>query len=403
MALLLGLALTAKSTRATSQDLDAGLLALGTSSLLPMSTWLFEGALSIGLFVVLIPVFIAPFLGAVYRAYRYPAPGPTLVAAATGLYACSLVAFTTFPLPEAPRDFCTERSAIDYWQLTPGRSVGAVLDRFREVELTATLTSGVFLQVAFNVVFFVPLGFLVAYRLRRGPGTALLAGLGVSVLIEVTQGTGLWGIYPCPYRLADVDDLITNAAGTLLGWGIGLLVSRRWPFREPPPRTDLAPPTLRRRMLAAGLDMVLVVVVTLGIDIVIAFIVDSRGGEPETVQAASVAVQSAVMVLLLLVLPLLRRDRATPGQFTVLLALSSRDTGQPAPAWSALVRFVVRWLPVLIWELPGLAVVAVVEIAFVLARPDRRSLAGLLARTRSTTHDALLASSPHSDHDVART
>ena len=74
-----------------------------------MSTWLFAGAFSIALFVVLIPVFIAPFRGVVYRAYRYPAPGPTLLAAATGLYGCSLVAFTTFPLPEAPEEFCTER------------------------------------------------------------------------------------------------------------------------------------------------------------------------------------------------------------------------------------------------------------------------------------------------------
>ena len=367
-----------------------------------MATWLLEGALSIGLFVVLVPVFIAPFLGAVYRTYRYPAPGPTLIAAATGLYACSLVAFTTFPLPEVPQEFCTERSSIDYWQLTPGSSVGAVLDRVGEVGLTATLTSGVFLQVAFNVVFFVPLGFLVAYRLRRGPGAALLAGLGVSLLIEVTQGTGLWGIYPCPYRLADVDDLITNTGGALIGWGIGVLVSRRWPFREPPPRTDLAPPTLRRRVLAAGLDMVVVVVVTLGIDIVVAFVVDSRGGESETVQTASIAVQYAVGVLLLLVLPMLRGDRATPGQLTVLLALVSRDTNRPAPAWAALVRFVVRWLPVLIWDLRGLLVVAALEFTMVLARSDRRSLSGVLAHTRTTTHDELLDSSPRTDQDPAR-
>ncbi len=366
-----------------------------------MATWLFEGALSIALFVALIPVFIAPFLGAVYRAYRYPAPGPTLLAAATGLYACSLVAFTTFPLPEAPQEFCTERSAIDYWQLTPGNSLGDVLDRVRDVGLTGTVTSGVFLQVAFNVVFFVPLGFLVAYRLRRGPGAALLAGLVVSLLIEVTQGTGLWGLYPCPYRLADVDDLITNTAGALLGWGIGLLVSRRWPFREPPPRTDLAPPTVRRRMLSAGLDMVIVVVVTLGIDIVVAFVVDSRGGASETVQTASIAVQYAVGVLLLLVLPILRGDRATPGQLTVLLALSNRGTGEPAPAWSVLVRFAVRWLPILVWGLRGLLVVAVVEVATMLIRPDRRSLAALLARTLTTTHDALLDASPRSDHDPA--
>lgn len=364
-----------------------------------MATWLLEGELSIVLFVTLIPVFIAPFLAAVYRAYRHPAPAPTLLAAASGLYACALVAFTTFPLPEAPQEFCTERAAVDYWQLTPGSSVGVVLDRVRDVGLTATATSGVFLQVAFNVVFFMPLGFFVAYWLRRGAGTALLAGLGGSLMIEVSQGTALWGIYPCPYRLADVDDLVTNTAGALLGWGIGMLVRRRLPFRPPPARSDLARPRVRRRLLAAGLDIVVMLVVVIGIDVVVAFVAVSRGSEADTVQTASTVVQYAVGTLLLLALPLLRHDRATPGQLTLLLALSARDGGEAAHVWSVVVRFAARWLPVLVWGAPGLLVVAILELSTVLIRSDRSSLAGLLGRTVTTTRDAVVAASPRPDHD----
>ncbi len=193
------------------------------------------------------------------------------------------------------------------------------------------MTSGVFLQVAFNVVFFVPLGFLVAYLLRRGPGTALLAGSGVSLLIGVTRGTGLLGLYPCQYRLADIDDLLTNTAGALIGWGIGMLVSRRWPLREPPARTDLAPPTVRHRVLAAGLDVVLIVVAAVGVDLVLAFVAASRGIEDQPAPSAAVAVQYIVGALLLLLLPQVRPDRASPGQLAVLLAPSDRDTGEPAP------------------------------------------------------------------------
>ena len=83
------------------------------------------------------------------------------------------------------------------------------------------------------------------------------------------------------------------------------------------------------------------------------------------------------------------------------LALANRDTGQPAPAWSALVRFAVRWRPIRVWELRGLLLVAHVEVATMLIRPDRRSLAGLLARTRTTTHNALLDASPRTDQDPA--
>lgn len=43
------------------------------------------------------------------------------------------------------------------------------------------------------------------------------AGTSGSLLIETTQYTGLWGIYDCGYRAADVDDLLTNTAGALVG------------------------------------------------------------------------------------------------------------------------------------------------------------------------------------------
>ena len=358
-------------------------------SLLVVATWLLEGGLSLLLFLALSPLLVAPFLAVVYRRYRYPAPVPTVMAVGTGLYACGLVAFTTFPLPDAPEEFCTERSSIDYWQLTPGSSLVDVLDQAREVGLAATLTSGVFLQVAFNVLFFVPLGFLVAYWLRRGVGVALLAGLGVSLLIEVTQGTGLWGLYPCPYRLADVDDLITNTGGALVGWVIGVVLWRLLPLREPSARVDLDPPTVRRRILAAALDLVIVSVVVLGVDTLLVFLETSRGVDVETLGPWFSVVQYTVGTLLLLVVPLVRADRATPGQATVLLAVSSRTAPAPAGRASIAVRFAVRWLPILVWGTPAIAVVALVELAAVATRPDRTSLTGLIARTATVTHDRL--------------
>jgi glycopeptide antibiotics resistance protein len=47
----------------------------------------------------------------------------------------------------------------------------------------------------------------------------------ISLLIEATQGTALWGAVPCRYRVADVDDLILNVFGTWLG----ILVARLIP------------------------------------------------------------------------------------------------------------------------------------------------------------------------------
>ncbi len=52
------------------------------------------------------------------------------------------------------------------------------------------------------------------------------AGLAASLLIEVSQLTGLFGIYPYAYRCCDVDDVITNTLGAALGWVCAWLLGR---------------------------------------------------------------------------------------------------------------------------------------------------------------------------------
>src|SRR5699024_11965483 len=72
-------------------------------------------------------------------------------------------------------------------------------------------------QPVLNVVLFVPLGVLVRAMAGRGITVATLTGLAVSVLVETTQYTGVFGLVGCAYRVADVVDLLTNTAGAMLG------------------------------------------------------------------------------------------------------------------------------------------------------------------------------------------
>lgn len=75
-----------------------------------------------------------------------------------------------------------------------------------------------------NIILFVPFGFLLPtiWKEYRSLRTVALAGLLLSVLIEVLQ------IFT--FRLTDVDDLITNTAGAVLGFYIAKLFSFRLPF-----------------------------------------------------------------------------------------------------------------------------------------------------------------------------
>ncbi len=90
-----------------------------------------------------------------------------------------------------------------------------------------------------NVLLFVPLGMFVRYLLRRGFLATVAIGAAVSLLIELTQLTGDWGLYPCAYRFFSTSDLITNTVGAGIGAFCAPLLglvpgqsARRGPSRE---------------------------------------------------------------------------------------------------------------------------------------------------------------------------
>lgn len=68
-----------------------------------------------------------------------------------------------------------------------------------------------------NTIWFVPLGmFLEKKNLRR----AVLTGAGVSVGLEILQWIMATGV-------TDVDDVIINTLGTLIGWGLMRILRRK--------------------------------------------------------------------------------------------------------------------------------------------------------------------------------
>lgn len=74
-----------------------------------------------------------------------------------------------------------------------------------------------------NIILFMPFGFLLpaVWKEYRSLKTVALAGLLLSLFIEILQ------IFT--FRLTDVDDLITNTAGSVAGY----YISRRFSFQLP--------------------------------------------------------------------------------------------------------------------------------------------------------------------------
>ncbi|MCW1806361.1 VanZ family protein [Brachybacterium squillarum] len=82
------------------------------------------------------------------------------------------------------------------------------------------------LQLIANIVLFVPLGAILRGVFRLDVTTALAMGVMLSVLIEATQYTGAWGLYPCGVRIADIDDVFSNSLGAWIGAMLAPLLTR---------------------------------------------------------------------------------------------------------------------------------------------------------------------------------
>ncbi|MEV8442389.1 VanZ family protein [Actinosynnema sp. NPDC051121] len=355
-----------------------------------MSVRMSESVITLVLFALLLPVAVLPWVHWQYRRRGRLHGWSAVVAAGSALYGCGLVAFTLFPLPDVTGEFCTGRSLRDYWQPRPFAS----LDDIAAAGFSPT--SPAFLQVALNVVLFVPLGFLLRYRFRRGVVVSTAIGLLVSLAVEATQGTAVFGLYPCPYRIADVDDLMTNTAGALAGWLLARWVGRRLPPAVPEPVPDTGPPGLLRRGFAFAGDLLTLSLAEFACRAVLVLVGEGTGRRALTDLAVSdwfgAALGVLVPVVATVVVPLLRADRATPGQIAFHLALADARTGGTAPARAVLVRFALWWLPVLLLISAGHGGVvffaAVVIGLAARSRTDRRSLPNLISTTDTTTASA---------------
>lgn len=181
-----------------------------------------------------------------------------LVLLAVATYAAALWTYTLIPLPDPDSLRCAGTNLRPF----------AFVDDIRQAAAEAGRLSWrnrPLLQAGFNVVLFLPLGYFLRRLARRGIVVATLAGFGISALIELTQRTGLWGLYHCAYRVFDVDDLLLNTAGAFLGSLLAVpavLIARR---SRPAPAVSRV--TLGRRyvgmfadaMVMTGLSTVVVI------------------------------------------------------------------------------------------------------------------------------------------------
>jgi glycopeptide antibiotics resistance protein len=80
------------------------------------------------------------------------------------------------------------------------------------------LASSFVAEPLFNFLLTLPFGIYLSYYFKSSLKKVLLLSFALSLFFELSQLSGLYGLYPRPYRLADVDDLILNTLGGVAGY-----------------------------------------------------------------------------------------------------------------------------------------------------------------------------------------
>ena len=111
------------------------------------------------------------------------------------------------------------RGGIDWAAVSGGmRDMPRIVPFGTTAELVDGGAWNLIYNIAGNILWFVPLGLLLG---RGSARRALLMGAAFSLAIEISQYILITG-------MTDIDDIIFNAAGSLLGWLLYKCLPARW-------------------------------------------------------------------------------------------------------------------------------------------------------------------------------
>ncbi|MNO22488.1 VanZ like family protein [compost metagenome] len=164
-------------------------------------------------------LFTLPFLIVHYRKYGYINKFRGFILYLFLLYLMNAYFLVILPLPASRNNIPMASGGL---QLLP---LNFIRDILKETSIVLSnpetylhlLEERAVLQVLFNILLTVPFGVVIRYYYRLGWLRCIVFSFLLSLFFELTQLTGLYGIYQHPYRVFDVDDLLMNTLGGIIG------------------------------------------------------------------------------------------------------------------------------------------------------------------------------------------
>jgi len=172
-----------------------------------------------------------PYMIINYRKYGSINKLRTLILYSFVLYLLTMYFLVILPLPDPDTVHTT------YTQMLNLVPLSFVFDFLKEspfeISKPATWVLSIkdptFYVPAFNVLMLIPFGMYLRYYFKCSFKKTLLLTALLSLFFELTQ---LSGLYPGPYRLADIDDIIQNTTGGCIGYALGALAVWLLPSRD---------------------------------------------------------------------------------------------------------------------------------------------------------------------------
>lgn len=132
------------------------------------------------------------------------------------LFTFFFIFLTQHPFPNPLSLDCPVASASP--QLQPLFFWNTVVTLYQnEAEFSKWLRNKTIMATAMNFVVCAVIGAALT-RHTSHVSRAITFGLALTIAVEFTQLTGLWGFYPCAYRQFNVDDLLLNFLGVVAGF-----------------------------------------------------------------------------------------------------------------------------------------------------------------------------------------
>lgn len=187
-------------------------------------------------------LFTLPYLAWSYRRYGSVFSLRILIVYSFILYMLCVYCLVILPLPHGD---AANKLHGHPMQLIP---LDFVRDMIRQADFSwrnpaswlALFTRGAFLSALLNLLMTVPFGIYMRYYFECDLRKTIMLSFVLSLFFELTQLSGLYFIYPGSYRLFDVDDLLLNTLGGLVGYALAGPIARMLPSREALDQISLA-------------------------------------------------------------------------------------------------------------------------------------------------------------------